>query len=126
MAFQLPQMPSFQTNIPQMPSPMEQYGKMLQLRQLSGQIQQQEKMQPLQVQQAQQSVQLGEIQLQKAQQEQQSRSALLKLMTDSDFQKQFGTSQSSDNGSANPAGFDQGKLLQSLAKGGVTDPDIAN
>lgn len=130
MAFQLPALPSFQTNIPQqiaaMPSPLEQYGKMLQLRQLSGQIQQQQQMQPLQVQQAQQQTQLSAIQVQKAQQEQQARTALLKLMTDSDFQGQFGANQSTENGDASPIGFDPGKLLQSLAKGGVTDPDVAN
>ncbi len=60
MAFELPALPNFNTTIPDqmraMPSPMEQYGKMLQLRALSGQVQQQQQLQPLQIQQAQQDV----------------------------------------------------------------------
>jgi hypothetical protein len=83
MAFELPVLPSFQTNIPQqiaaMPSPLEQYGKMLQLRALSGQIGQQQ-MQPLQVEQAQQGVQAATLENQQRQLQLDSQKALQKAI----------------------------------------------
>jgi hypothetical protein len=129
MAFQLPSgIPYLGTNASQspaqFPNALEQYGKMLQLRQLAGNIQQQQQMQPLQVQQAQQQTQLGGIQLQQAQQQQQSRAALLKLMSDPDFQGQFGGTPTGD--ATTPSTGLPPNLMQLLAKGGVTDPDVAN
>lgn len=53
MAFQLPNMPNYNVTPPQVSSPMEQYGKMLQLKMLSGQA----ALQPIQQQAAQQDLQ---------------------------------------------------------------------
>lgn len=53
MAFQLPTQPNYNVAPPQVQSPLEQYGKMLQLKSLSGQV----AMQPLREQEAQQDVQ---------------------------------------------------------------------
>jgi hypothetical protein len=124
MAFQLPALPSFQTNIPQqiaaMPSPLEQYGKMLQLRQLSGQIQQQQQLQPLQVEQAQQSVQASTLENQQRQQELDSQKALIKAWSDPDFLKGFtGT----DAAQASGVGFDPNALTSSLISKGVLPKD---
>src|SRR5208283_493589 len=117
---QLPALPSFQTNIPQqvaaMPSPLEQYGKMLQLRALSGQIQQQQQMQPLQVQQAQQGVQAATLENQQRQQELDSQKAMIKAWSDPDFLKGFtGT----DTAQSNGLGFDPNAMTASLVKQGV-------
>jgi hypothetical protein len=72
MAFQLPTgIPDLGTNAsrisPQMPNALEQYGKMLQLRQLAGNIQQQQQMNPLQVQQAQEATTQAQIETQQKQ-----------------------------------------------------------
>jgi hypothetical protein len=53
MALQLPSLPNYNVTPPQVPSPLEQYGKMLQLKMLSGQA----AMQPLQQQEAEQDIQ---------------------------------------------------------------------
>src|SRR5580700_8621061 len=53
MALQLPNMPNYNVTPPQVANPIEQYGKMLQLKMLSGQA----ALQPLQMQEAQQDVQ---------------------------------------------------------------------
>src|SRR5208337_2580111 len=121
---QLPALPSFQTNIPQqiaaMPSPLEQYGKMLQLRALSGQIQQQQQMQPLQVQQAQQSVQAATLENQQRQQELESQKAMIKAWSDPEFLKGFtGT----DAAQASGVGFDPNGLTSSLISKGVLPKD---
>jgi ElaB/YqjD/DUF883 family membrane-anchored ribosome-binding protein len=124
MAFQLPALPSFQTNIPQqiaaMPSPLEQYGKMLQLRQLSGQIEQQKQMQPLQVEQAQQAVQASTLENQQRQQELDSQKAMIKAWSDPDFLKGFtGTDAAQQSG----MGFDPNALTSSLISKGVLPKD---
>jgi len=90
----LPALPSFQTNIPQqiaaMPSPLEQYGKMLQLRALSGQIQQQQQLQPLQVEAAQQDVQTKTLHNQEAQLKLESQQNLMKAIADGALSKYAG------------------------------------
>ena len=117
-------MPNFNTTIPQqaaaMPSPLEQYGKMLQLRALSGQIQQQQQMQPLQVEQAQQSVQAATLENQQRQQELESQKAMIKAWSDPDFLKGFtGT----DAAQASGVGFDPNALTSSLISKGVLPKD---
>jgi hypothetical protein len=62
MAFQLPTQPNYNVAPPQMPSPLEQYGKMLQLRMLSGEAQ----MQPLRMAEAQQDIQAKTLENQKS------------------------------------------------------------
>lgn len=62
MPLQLPNLPNFQTNIPQV-NPLETYGKMLQLKALQGQQQ----LLPLEVQQKQQAIQGQQTQNQAAQ-----------------------------------------------------------
>src|SRR5208337_875836 len=121
---QLPALPSFQTNIPQqiaaMPSPLEQYGKMLQLRALSGQIQQQQQMQPLQVQQAQQSVQAATLENQQRQQELESQKAMIKAWSDPEFLKGFTGTDAAQTGGV---GFDPNALTSSLISKGVLPKD---
>jgi len=124
MAFELPTLPNFNTTIPQqiaaMPSPLEQYGKMLQLRALSGQIGQQQQMQPLQVQQAQQSVQAATLENQQRQQELDSQKAMIKAWSDPDFLKAFtGTDAAQQSG----VGFDPNALTSSLINKGVLPKD---
>jgi hypothetical protein len=68
MAFQLPTQPNYNIAPPPQPvSPLEQYGKMLQLKALSGQVQQQQQMQPLQVEEAQNTVQSQQLENQQKQ-----------------------------------------------------------
>lgn len=120
MAFELPSLPSFQTNIPQMPSALDQYGKMLQLKALSGQIQQQQQIQPLQVEQAQKSVEAQTLENQQRQQELDSQKAMIKAWSDPDFLKGFtGT----DKANASGVGFDPDALTASLISKGVLPKD---
>jgi hypothetical protein len=60
MAFQLPNLPSFQTNIPAPPNPVDAYAKMLQLKGLQSSQALQQQLAPLQVQEQQQRVQGGQ------------------------------------------------------------------
>jgi hypothetical protein len=61
MPVTIPPVPNYNVAPPQVPSPLEQYGKMLQLRALSGQVQQQQTLQPLQVEEAQNTVKSQEL-----------------------------------------------------------------
>lgn len=124
MGFELPALPSFETNIPQqiaaMPSPMEQYGKMLQLRALQGQIQQQKQLNPLQVQQAQLGVQSSTLANQEKQQELDSQKAMMHAWSDPDFLKGFtGTAGAESSG----LGFDPNAMTASLVSKGVLPKD---
>lgn len=124
MAFELPALPSFQTNIPQqiagMQSPLEQYGKLLQLRALSGQINQQQQLNPLQVQQAQQGAQASTLENQQRELELKSQQAMVKAWSDPDFTKTFtGT----DAAQASGVGFDPNALTSSLINKGVLPKD---
>jgi hypothetical protein len=67
MPISIPSMPDYSVAPPQVASPLEQYGKMLQLKALSGQVQQQQQMAPLQQQEAQNTVQSQQIELQQKQ-----------------------------------------------------------
>lgn len=58
MAFQLPTQPNYNVTPPQVQSPLEQYGKLLQLKALSGDVQ----MQPLRQQEAQQDIETKTLQ----------------------------------------------------------------
>ena len=112
MAFELPALPSFQTNIPQMPSALDQYGKLLQLKSLQGQ----EQLIPLQVQQEQERVKQAQIATEQAQLEQQSQQAMVKAWSDPDFLKNFtGTEKASASG----FGFDPDGLTAGLISKGV-------
>ena len=124
MAFELPALPSFQTNLPQqaaaMPQPLEQYGKMLQLRALSGQINQQQQMQPLQLEQQKQATQAATLENQQRQQEIDSQKAMIKAWSDPDFLKGFtGTDAAQSSG----VGFDPNALTTSLISKGVLPKD---
>jgi hypothetical protein len=67
MPVTIPSVPNFNVAPPQVASPMEQYGKMLQLKALSGQVQQQQQMAPLQQQEAQGSIQQQHLEIQQKQ-----------------------------------------------------------
>lgn len=116
MPLELPAMPSFQTNIPQMPSSLDQYGKMLQLKALQGQ----QAMQPLQQQEAQQQIQASQLENQQRQLELDSQKAMTKAWSDPDFLKGFtGT----DKANASGVGFDPDALTSSLISKGVLPKD---
>lgn len=116
MAFQLPSLPSFQTNIPQMPDPMQKYGQMLQLKSLLGQ----QELQPLQVQEAQEKVKQSKIATEMQQAEQQSQKAMMKAWSDPKFLDNFtGTDAAKESG----LGFDPNAMVRSLVTQGVTPKD---
>jgi hypothetical protein len=126
MGFELPALPSFQTNIPQMPSALDQYGKMLQLKSLMGsqqmqqqQIQQQQQMAPLQVQQAQEGVKQAQLQTQEMQLKQDSQKAIQQAMVSGVFSKYVGA----DTG--NGSGIDANGLLKELSSNPKILPEQA-
>jgi hypothetical protein len=120
MPLNLPPVTPLQTNLPQAPNGLEQYGKMLQLRALAGQIQQQQQMQPLQVQQAEQGVQAATLENQQRQLEMQSQQAMVKAWSDPDFPKTFtGTPAATSSG----LGFDPNAMVTSLVKQNVLPKD---
>lgn len=120
-------MPSFQTNIPQMPSALDQYGKMLQLKSLQGnqqlqqqELQQRQQMQPSQVAQAQSSAQAAALEAQQKQLEVDSQKAMMKAWSDPKFLDKFtGTDKASSSG----LGFDPDALSSSLITQGVLPKD---
>lgn len=115
MPLQLPNLPNFQTNIPQI-DPLQTYGKMLQLKALQGQQQ----LLPLQVQEAQQKVQADTLANQQRQLELQSQQAMTKAWSDPDFLKKFtGTTGAQSSG----LGFDPDALSSSLISQGVLPKD---
>jgi hypothetical protein len=117
MAFELPSgIPNFNTNIPAMPPPLEQYGKMLQLKALQGQQQ----MVPLQLEQEKQQVQASTLENQQRQLELQSQQAMMKAWSDPDFLKGFtGTDKAQSSG----VGFDPDALTSSLISKNVLPKD---
>lgn len=117
MSFQLPSVPNFNVAQPQpAASPLDQYGKMLQLKSLMGQQQ----MQPLQRQEAQQDIQAKTIENQQRQQELDSQQAMMKAWSDPDFLKGFtGTDRAQSSG----VGFDPDALTSSLITKGVLPKD---
>ena len=105
-------MPNYNVQPPQMPSAMEQYGKMLQLKSLLGQQQ----MQPLQQQEAQQDIQAKSLQNQQQQLQLQSQQAMVKAWSDPDFLKSF---TGSDKAESNGLGFDPDAMTKALVSKGV-------
>jgi len=116
MALELPGLPNFNVQPPQVPNALDQYGKMLQLKSLMGQQQ----LLPLQIQEAQQRNQVTGLQVQQQQLELQSQQAMMKAWSDPDFLKNFtGT----DKASASGLGFDPDALTSSLISKGVLPKD---
>lgn len=116
MPLNLPNIPNFNVTPPAQVDPLQQYGKMLQLRSLLGQQQ----LQPLQVQEAQNQVQAGSLENQQRQLELQSQQAMMKAWSDPDFLKSFtGT----DRAQASGVGFDPDALTSSLISKGVLPKD---
>jgi len=120
MPFELPALPSFQTNIPQqiaaMPSPLDQMAKMMQLRQLNGQMQ----LQPLQFQEAQERAKQAALATEQQQMEIDSQKAMMKAWSDPDFLKNFTGTPTAD---ASGVGFDPNALTSSLVSKGVLPKD---
>lgn len=115
MAFELPALPSFQTNIPQF-DPLAQRAKMLQLKNLMGQQQ----LLPLQLQEEQQKVQATTLANQEQQQNLDSQKAMIKAWSDPKFLDKFtGTDQATASG----VGFDPNGLVSSLVSQGVLPKD---
>lgn len=109
MAFQAPPLPSFQTNIPQMPDVLSQVGKYVQLKNLMGQQQ----LLPLEVQQEQEKVKQAGIQTQTQQQELDSRKAMMEAIASGELNKYAGV-QTPDG-----SGFDAAGAFQHLITKGV-------
>lgn len=116
MGFELPPLPSFQTNIPQPQNPVEQYGKMLQLKSLMGQQQ----LQPYQLQEAQQKTQQNDLALQQQQLEMQSQQAMVKAWSDPKF---LGSFTGTDTAKTSGVGFDPDAMTKSLVSHGVLPKD---
>src|SRR5215469_2491165 len=116
MALEIPGLPNFNVQPPQVPNALDQYGKMLQLKALMGQQQ----LLPLQIQEAQQRNQMTGLQVQQQQLELQSQQAMMKAWSDPNFLKNFtGT----DKASASGLGFDPDALTSSLISKGVLPKD---
>ena len=87
MAFQLPPLPNFQTNIPQTPSLLDQASKAATLSQMMNTNKLQQQLAPLQVQEQQQKVQSETLANTKAQQELDSQKALQQAVAGGAFNK---------------------------------------
>jgi len=128
MALQLPPLPSFQTNIPQMPDPLQTYGKMLQLRALLGQQQLlpgQLQMQQQQIQAGQQEMQQRALQIQTQQMQVASMQARAKAWGDPDFVDSFmgGSNSSLESSLGFAPGFDPIKMIKGEVSRGVNPDD---
>src|SRR5580693_9433 len=102
MALQLPNMPNYNVTPPQVANPMEQYGKMLQLKMLSGQA----ALQPLQMQEAQQDLQAKTLKNQETQLALDSQQALIKAVGSGFLTKYAGSNASPATGAGPSTGFD--------------------
>jgi hypothetical protein len=116
MPLQLPNLPNFNVNTPQMPSALDTYGKMLQLRSLQGEQQ----LQPLRMQQAEQQVQAQTLENQQRQLEMESQQAMRKAWSDPNFLKSF---TGNDKAEASGLGFDPDGLTKTLISQGVLPKD---
>lgn len=116
MAFELPALPSFQVNPTQAPSPLDAYGKMLQLKQLSGQQQ----LLPLEIQEQQEKAKQSAIQTQVMQAEADSQKAMVKAWSDPKFTESF---TSSDAAKSSGLGFDPDGMTRALITQGVLPKD---
>jgi hypothetical protein len=112
MPIQLPTQPNYSAAVPAPVSPLEQYGKILQMKALNGQI----AMQPMQEEAARQDVQARTLQNEKAQNELKSQQAMVKAWSDPDFLKGFTGTPTADSSGL---GFDPNALTTSLVKQGV-------
>jgi hypothetical protein len=110
--FQLPAVPNLNVTPPQMPSPLDQYGKMLQLKTLLGQ----QAMQPLQQQEAQQDIQAKQLENQKAQMSLASQQALIKAVGSGFLTKYVG--KETPDGSGFDANGAFNELVTPVEKGG--------
>jgi hypothetical protein len=121
MAFELPSgIPNFNVQQPQAPNLFDQYGKMLQLKQLIGDQKQQAIMRPLQQQQAEQSVQAATLENQQRQQEVQSQQAMVKAWSDPNF---LSSVTGSDAAKTSGVGFDPDAMTKHLVTNGVLPKD---
>lgn len=121
MAFELPTMPNFNTQPVTMPSPLDQYGKMLQLKTLQGQ----QALIPGQLQEQQERVKQEQIQTQQLQQQQQSQAAMIKAWSDPAFASTVtgGTGKDIAPSIGFTPGFDPNAMIKSLVSKGVLPKD---
>lgn len=117
MAFELASPPNLNPQIPQQPDIMQKFGQMLALKNMMGQ----QKLLPLQVQEAQQSVAQQGIQTKMAQNKLASQQAMIKAWSDPEFMKEV--SQTGSEGGAPGIGFDPNAMTSSLVKRGVLPED---
>jgi hypothetical protein len=129
MAFELPALPNFNTTVPQQvanqPSAMDQYGRMLQLRSLLANQQQQQQLMPLQVQEQEQRVQQATLQTQQEELKVKSQQAMIKAWSDPDFSSSVTGATGSDLAPSIgfTPGFDPVKMMRSLVSKGVLPED---
>lgn len=117
----MPEMPNFNVQPPQVASPIDSYGKMLQLKALNGQQQ----MIPLQLQQAQEKVKQEQLATQQAQQQQQSQAAMVKAWSDPSFSSTVTSNTGKDiSGSIGfEPGFNPNGMIKALVSKGVLPKD---
>jgi hypothetical protein len=116
MAFQLPPLPSFQTQIPQMPNALDQYAKIASLKNMMSETALRQQLAPLNVQEAQQRVQQETTQNQIQQMELKSQQAMMAAWSDPEFTKKITTG---DKPTANGLGFDPDAMTSELTSRGV-------
>lgn len=109
MPFQAPPLPSFQTNIPQMPDVLSQVGKFVQLKNLMGQQQ----LLPLEVQQETEKAKQAALTTQTQQMELDSRKAMMQAIASGELNKYAGV------GTPDGSGFDAAGAYQHLITKGV-------
>jgi hypothetical protein len=109
MPLQLPQLPNFQTNIPQV-DPLQTYGKMLELKALQGQQQ----LLPGKLQEQQQQIQASQLENQQRQIDLESQQNLMKMVANGELNKYAGV-QTPDG-----SGFDAAGAYQHLLQNGVS------
>lgn len=120
MAFQLPPLPNFNVNIPQMPDALTKMTQMGQLKDMLSGTAARNALLPLQVQEQQQKIEQEKTQTATAQLELQSQQAMMKAWSDPDFTKKItGTDTAATGGS----GFDPNVMLQELSSRGVLPKD---
>ena len=121
MAFELPSVPNFNTQPVQMPSPLDQYGKMLQLKTLQGQ----QGLIPGQLQEQQEAIKQQQLQTQQMQLQQQSQAAMVKAWSDPDFASTVTGSTGKDIAGkvGFEPGFDPNAMVKSLVSKGVLPKD---
>ncbi len=121
MAFQLPNLPSFQVTPPAQPDIMQKAAQAAQLKNMLSENALRQQLAPLQVQEQQQKAQQTAIQTQQMQIEMASRKAMMAAWSDPEFTKKI--TGSNTNADSSGLGFDPDAMTQQLISKGVIPKD---